>query len=192
MSTIFKEFMQMLAAGLGFEIQPFRTSHEYALTTEDSYTTPGLIRKGHVGGQHFNYEALVGDRTVIEFKTYWRMADKLTPGWNQPMAGLTYIIEIEGDPGVRCPFEPVGERPAELASSSPPIWSMNAIPEVCKAGVGFKSTLDLPLIVTAKRAVRFSMAWRVIQWGTGSVGKLALREVLLQPRIHAGRRQGLW
>ena len=114
MSTIFKELMQMVAAGLGFEIDSFRTSHEYALTTEDSYTTPGLIKKGHVGGQHFNYEALVGDRTVIEFKTYWRMADKLTPAWNQPMTGLTYIVEIEGDPGVRCVFEPVGERPAEL------------------------------------------------------------------------------
>lgn len=152
MSRIFKESMQMLAAGLGFEIERFRTSHEYALTTEDSPTTPGLIKKGHVGGQHFNYEALVGDRTVIEYKTYWRMADKLEPAWNQPMKGLTYIVEIDGDPGVRCVFEPVGERPAELGL----IWTaalvMNAIPEVCRAPAGFKTTLDLPLIA-AKSAV---------------------------------------
>jgi len=154
MSTIFKESMQMLAAGLGFEIDSFRTSHEYALTTEDSQTVPGLIPKGHVGGQHFNYEALVGDRTVIEFKTYWRMADKLTPAWDQPMKGLTYVVEIDGDPGVRCVFEPVGERPAELGL----IWTaalvMNAIPEVCEAPPGFKTTLDLPLIA-AKSAVHF-------------------------------------
>jgi hypothetical protein len=146
MSTIFKESMQMLAAGLGIEIDSFRTSHEYALTTEDSQTVPGLIKKGHVGGQHFNYEALVGDRTVIEFKTYWRMAEKLEPAWDQPMKGLTYVVEIDGDPGVRCVFEPVGERPAELGL----IWTaalvMNAIPEVCQASSGFKTTLDLPLI----------------------------------------------
>ena len=153
MSTIFKESMQMVAAGLGFEIERFATSHEYALTTEDSMTTPGLIKKGHVGGQHFNYSALVGDRTVIEFKTYWRMADKLTPRWDQSMTGLTYVIEIEGDPGVRCTFEPVGERPAELGLIFTADLVMNAIPEVCKAGPGFKSTLDLP-IVTAKHAVR--------------------------------------
>jgi hypothetical protein len=154
MSTIFKESMQMVAAGLGFEIERFRTSHEYALTTEDSHTTPGLIKKGHVGGQHFNYEALVGDRTIIEFKTYWRMADKLTPAWNQPMTGLTYIVEIEGEPGVRCVLEPVGERPAELGLIFTASIVMNAIPEVCRAGAGFKSTLDLPLMA-AKHAVHF-------------------------------------
>jgi len=152
MSTIFKESMQMVAAGLGFEIERFRTSHEYALTTEDTVTTPGLIKKGHVGGQHFNYEALVGDRTVIEFKTYWRMADKLTPVWDQPMTGLTYVVEIDGEPGVRCTLEPVGERPAELGLIFTASIVMNAIPEVCAASPGFKSTLDLPLMA-AKHAV---------------------------------------
>lgn len=146
MSTIFKESMQLLAAGLGVELTSFRTRHEYALTLEDSPTVPGLIKKGHVGGQHFNYEALAGDRTVIEFKTYWRMAEKLEPAWDQPMTGLTYVVEIEGDPGVRCVFEPVGARPAELGL----IWTaqlvMNAIAEVCRAEPGFRTTLDLPLI----------------------------------------------
>ena len=151
MSTIFKESMQLLAAGLGIEIESFRTTHEYALTTEDSQTTPGLIRKGHVGGQHFNYEALIGDRTVIEFKTYWRMAEKLDPAWNQPMKGLTYIVEIDGDPGVRCVFEPVGVRPAELGLIWTAMLVMNTIPEVCQAAPGFKTTLDLPL-VAAKNA----------------------------------------
>lgn len=153
MSTIYKESMQLLAAGLGIEIDSFRTSHEYALTLEDSPTVPGLIKKGHVGGQHFNYEAIAKGRTVIEFKTYWRMAEKLTPAWNQPMKGLTYIIEIDGEPGVRCVFEPVGERPAELGLIWTAMLVMNAIPEVCKAAPGFKTTLDLPLIA-AKNAVR--------------------------------------
>ncbi len=152
MSTIFKESMEMIAAGLGFKIDRFRTSHDYALTTEDSYTTPGLIKKGHVGGQHFNYEAIVGDRTVIEFKTYWRMAEKLDPVWDKPMTGLTYIVEIDGEPGVRCVLEPVGERPAELGLVWTAMIVMNAIPEVCRASPGFKSTLDLPLM-TAKHAV---------------------------------------
>jgi hypothetical protein len=152
MSTIFKQSMEMIAAGLDFKIDGFKTSHEYALTTEDSYTTPGLIKKGHVGGQHFNYEALVGDRTVIEFKTYWRMADKLAPVWDLPITGLTYIVEIDGDPGLRCVLNPVGERPAEIGLVWTTMIVMNAIPEVCRAGPGFKSTLDLPLMA-AKHAV---------------------------------------
>jgi hypothetical protein len=154
MSTIFIQCMQTVAAGLGVEIDRFRTSHEYALTTEDSMTTPGLIPKGHVGGQHFNYEAIVGDRTVIECKTYWRMADKLDKDWKYPMTGLNYIVEIEGDPGVRSEMHPLGPRPAEDGL----VWTaslvMNAIPEVCKAPAGFKTTIDMPLIA-AKFATDF-------------------------------------
>jgi len=152
MSGIFRESMQLLAAGIGVEIESYRTSHEYALATEDSPTTPGLIKKGHVGGQHFNYEAIAGGRTVIEFKTYWRMADKLEPAWDQPMHGLTYIVEVEGEPGLRCVLDPVGERPAELGLIWTAMLVMNAIPEVCQASAGFKTVLDLPLI-TAKHAM---------------------------------------
>ena len=152
MSRIFKESMEMIGSGLGVTIDSFRTSHEYALTTEDSYTTPGLIKKGHVGGQHFNYEAVVNGRTFIEFKTYWRMAEKLEPAWDLPITGLTYIVEIEGEPGIRCVLEPVGARPAEVGLLWTAMIVMNAIPEVCRAKPGFRSTLDLP-IMTAKSAV---------------------------------------
>jgi hypothetical protein len=154
MSRIFTECMQTVAAGLGVEIERYRTSHEYALTTEDSMTTPGLIPKGHVGGQHFNYEAIVGDRTVIECKTYWRMADKIEPYWNYPMTGLNYVVEIEGEPGVRCEIQPLGKRPAEDGLVWTSALLMNAIPEVCKAPPGFKTTIDMPLIA-AKFATDF-------------------------------------
>ena len=152
MRQLFEESMHMLAAGLGFEIESFRSKHEFALTLEDSPTTPGLIRKGHVGGQHFNYEAIVGDRTVIEYKLYWHMAQKLDPEWDQPMTGLTYVVKIEGDPCIRNVTEPVGDKPAELGVQATAWLVMNAIPEVCRAAHGLRTTLDMPLIA-AKSAV---------------------------------------
>lgn len=154
MSRIFIECMQVVAAGLGVKIERYRTSHEYALTTEDSMTAPGLIKKGHVGGQHFNYEALIGNRTVIECKTYWRMADKITPHWDYPMTGLNYVVEIEGEPGVRSEMHPLGKRPAEDGLVWTSALLMNAIPEVCRAPAGFKTTIDMPLIA-AKFATDF-------------------------------------
>jgi hypothetical protein len=152
MQKLFEESMHMIAAGLGFEIERFRTSHDYAVTLEDSPTTTGIINKGHVGARHFRYEAMVGERTLIDFKLYWRMAKKLDPVWDVPMDGLRYIIEIEGEPGVRCSVEPVGDKPAELGVLATANLLMNAIPEVCRASPGFKTTLDMPLI-TAKSAI---------------------------------------
>jgi hypothetical protein len=155
MSRIFQQSQMMLAAGLGIEIEEFRTRHEFALTLEDAHTTPGVIKKGHVGGQHFNYEAMIGGRTVIEFKTFWRMAQKLTPEWETPLPldKEYYMIEIDGQPGVRCVFQPTGHgTPAELGLEWTAALVMNAIPDVCKAQPGFRTTLDLP-IITAKFAV---------------------------------------
>jgi len=158
MSTIFQQSQQMLAAGLGIEIQEYRTRHEYALTTEDAQTTPGLIKKGHVAGQHFNYEAIIDGKTVIEFKTYWRMSTTLDKDWQTPvpMDQEYYLVDIDGQPGVRILFQPKGHgTPAELGLEWTAALVMNGIPQICQAKPGFRTTLDLP-IVTAKFAVDLS------------------------------------
>lgn len=160
MSAIFQQSQQLLAAGLGIEIEEYRTRHEYALTTEDAHTTPGLIKKGHVAGQHFNYEALIGGRTVIEFKTFWRMASTLDRRWETPvpMDQEYYLVDIDGQPGVRVLFQPKGHgTPAELGLEWTAALVMNAIERVCEAEPGFRTTLDLP-IVTARQAIRVNLA----------------------------------
>jgi hypothetical protein len=159
MSTIFQQSQQMVAAGLGIEIEEYRTRHEYALTTEDAHTTPGLIKKGHVAGQHFNYEAIIGGKTVIEFKTFWRMSTTLDRDWQTPvpMDQEYYLVDIDGQPGVRVLFQPKGHgTPAELGLEWTAALAMNAITQVCEAEQGFRTTLDLP-IVTARFAVDLGM-----------------------------------
>lgn len=152
MSKIFIECMQTVAAGLGWKIDEYRTRHEYALTLEDSPTSAGVIKAGRVGGQHFNYEAIADGKTIIECKTFWRMADKLDKKWDYPMTGLNYVVEIEGSPGVRSEIHPLGAVPAEDGL----VWTANlvtnAINEVVDATPGFKSILDMPTL-KAKHAV---------------------------------------
>jgi hypothetical protein len=160
MSKIFIETMQTVAAGLGWKIDEYRTRHEFALTLEDSPTSAGVIKAGRVGGQHFNYEAIVDGKTVMECKTYWRMADKLDKKWDQPMTGLDYIVEIEGSPGVRSHIRPLGKVPAEDGLEWTANLVMNAINETVAASPGFKSILDMPPMA-AKYAVepRGEIAW---------------------------------
>jgi hypothetical protein len=155
MSRIFIESMQVVALGLGWQIDEYKTRHEFALTLEDSPTSAGVIKKGRVGGQHFNYSALSGGRTVIEFRTFWRMADRLDKAWDYPMTGLNYIVEIEGSPGVRSEIHPLGKVPAEDGLEWTANLATNAINETIAAGPGFKSLLDLP-----QMAAKFAVAPR--------------------------------
>ena len=44
-------------------------------------------------------------RSVIECRFVWKVGDDMTPNW--PVED-GYVIEIEGDPSVRCRLEPIG------------------------------------------------------------------------------------
>ena len=57
MSGIFYESMDMIAAGLGFELDAYDHRHEFALATRDLPVHYGTITKDHVAGQHFEYAA---------------------------------------------------------------------------------------------------------------------------------------
>jgi 2,4-diaminopentanoate dehydrogenase len=154
MSTIFKESMQMIAAGLGFEIDEFRTSHEPALATRDIDEAGGRILKGHVAGHHFEYKALRKGTPIIEFQTYWKMTNDIEPRWDYD-AILRYTVVIEGMPSFRCVMEP-------FAGQDVPglLWTamncVNAIPRVCEAEPGIRTALDLPMITARPHAVRLS------------------------------------
>ncbi|MFK7895140.1 MAG: dihydrodipicolinate reductase [Myxococcota bacterium] len=145
MSTIFYESMDMIAAGLGFELDGYEHHHEFALAKKDVPIHAGLIKAGHVAGQHFEYVGKVGDRRAIEFQTYWKMSKDLDKDWAHD-ALLEYTVEIEGDPSFRCSLSPF-----ETDTSEPGlVWTamncVNAIPLVCAAAPGIRTSLDLPLV----------------------------------------------
>ncbi len=145
MSTIFYESMDMVAAGLGFELDAYDHRHEFAVATKDVRVHAGLIEKGHVAGRHFEYTGLVNDRAVIQFKTYWKMSRDIEPAWPYD-APIEYTVELEGDPSVRCSLTPIEADTTEPGLVWTTMNCVNAIAPVCAAEPGIRTSLDLPLI----------------------------------------------
>jgi hypothetical protein len=145
MSTIFYESMDMIAAGLGFELDAYEHHHEFALATRDVPIHAGLIKQGQVAGQHFEYIGLVGGRRVIEFQTYWKMSTDIDKDWPYD-APLEYTVEIEGDPSTRCTLSPIDADTTEPGLIWTTMNCVNALALVCAAETGIRSSLDLPLV----------------------------------------------
>jgi hypothetical protein len=145
MSTIFYESMDMLAAGLGIELDGYEHHHEFALATRDVPIHAGLIKKDHVAGQHFEYIGKIGDRRVIEFQTYWKMSRDIDKDWPHD-ALLEYTVEVEGDPSVRCTLSPIDADTSEPGLVWTAMNCVNALVPVCAAEPGVRSSLDLPLV----------------------------------------------
>jgi len=150
MSKIFYESMDMIAAGLGFELEGYEHRHDFAVATRDIEIHAGLIRKGHVAGQHFEYTGLVNGRAVIQFQTYWKMSRDIEPSWPFD-APIEYRVEVEGDPSVRCVLSPIDSETTEPGLIWTAMNCVNALAPVCAAEPGIQSALDLPIIRAAGR-----------------------------------------
>ncbi len=144
MSKIFYESMDMLAAGLGFSLESYAHRHEFAVAKRDVPIHAGIIKKGHVAGQHFEYTGLVKGKPVIQFNTYWKMSKEIEPDWPYD-APIEYTVEIEGDPSVRCSLTPIDSKTTEPGLVWTAMNCVNAIVPVCAAEPGIKTSLDLPI-----------------------------------------------
>jgi len=151
----FLQSIDMLAAGLGFALDPEkRTRHEMALATAPIETPVGTLAPGTVAAQRFTWEGTVRGEPVVTVRVNWLMGQAhLDPPWT--FGGEErFEVEIAGEPGVRLAFHGLHpENPLDEAAlarnpgiTATAMHCVNAIPYVCAAEPGIKTYLDLPLV----------------------------------------------
>jgi len=150
----FGQSMDMVAAALGFDVDPdLRSTHEVAVATAPIESPIGVIAPGRVAAQRFTWQYTVRSAPVITVRVNWFMGEQdLDPGWNFGPEGERFEVEVTGDPSSHVTFH--GWHPESVAAGlvrNPGIVAtanhcVSAIPYVCAAGPGIKTYLDLPLI----------------------------------------------
>jgi hypothetical protein len=150
----FGQSMDMVAAELGFDLDPDMTSqHEVAVATAPIESPIGVIEPGHVAAQRFTWQHTVRSKPVITVRVNWFMGEEhLEPAWNFGPQGERFEVEIDGDPSSEVTFH--GWHPESIAAGlirNPGIVAtanhcVSAIPYACAAAPGIKTYLDLPLI----------------------------------------------
>lgn len=149
----FKQSVRMIADHMGFRIDPnIRTIQDVAVATDKIDYAPFPITKGSVAARRFRWQALVDGEPVITAAVNWLMGEEnLDPAWDFGGIGERFEVEITGDPPVKLTFK--GLQPETIAEGlvkNPGVvvtanHCVNAIPDVCAAGPGIKTYLDLPL-----------------------------------------------
>jgi len=150
----FGQSMDMVAAELGFDVDPDMTSsHEVAVATVPIESPIGIIGPGLVAAQRFSWQHTVRSEPVITVRVNWFMGEEnLEPAWNFGPQGERFEVEVNGDPSSHVSFH--GWHPESVAAGlirNPGIVAtanhcVSAIPYVCAATPGIKTYLDLPLI----------------------------------------------
>ena len=149
----FEGSMALVAKGLGKTIEKITTRLEVAKATKDipyslgvGLPNTGVVRKGTVGGQHFEWTGWADGKPLIVYHFYWSMGADIEPRWD---IDSRYQVLIEGDPAieVRLASRPDadGKRPF-LGLPWTGLVGATAVPAVCDAAPGIVTHIDLGVV----------------------------------------------
>ncbi|MFT3966705.1 MAG: hypothetical protein QM690_12575 [Sphingobium sp.] len=142
---IFSQSMALVVEGLGKTIETVTSRFEVAVATRDIAYPGGVIRRGTVGGQHYEWSAWSDGKPLVTYHCFWVLGDALEPRWDVGETG--YRVVFEGNPPLEIGFRggllPDGKR-------AYPGWTgilgATAIPAVCDAAPGVLSHIDLGIV----------------------------------------------
>lgn len=143
----FEGSMQMVVEGLGKKIEKLTTRLEVAKATKDIPYPNGVIRKGTVGGQHFEWTAWVDGKPFMLYHFYWMMGEDIDPLWDK--GDSRYQVVMHGNPSMEVRLmggvEADGRRPFHGLPWTG-LLGATAVPAVCEAKPGILTHLDLGIV----------------------------------------------
>ena len=140
--------VQVLAAGLGVDLEDVREWYDRVPANKTFDTAVGTVEKGTVAGLRFEVQGIVGGQPKIIVEHVTRMHDDVAPDWPQPAGKGCYRLIARGNPNIQLDLQMEGE---DGDHNTGGLWVtamrvLNAIPAVCEAPPGLLSALDVPLV----------------------------------------------
>ncbi len=145
---VWRGTIELIARGLGVELDDIRGRLDRELTERDLEVAFGTVPAGTVGAVRTIASGVVDGREAIVVDHVIRMARDVAPGWPSSDSDATYLVSIEGDPDIDCRLTlgpPEGHDAGEAAMTATAMRIVNAVPYVVDAPPGLVSSLDIPV-----------------------------------------------
>lgn len=144
----FGNSMGLVAEAMGLGFDEIQAEGAYSAACSDVEIAAGTVRAGTVGAMRTTITGMHGGRPVMRMRLNWYVTrDIEEASWNLRENG--WRVLVEGDTPLQFDITyPVA--PEDYAAFTPGLTAhrpVNAIPFVCAAEPGLRTTLDLPQIV---------------------------------------------
>lgn len=144
----FAASLAQIADAVGLECDDFQATGEVSTATARTEIAAGVIDAGMIAAQRITVTGLRGDKPVIRFRANWYCTQDIThvdwdlrdTGWRVRVAGDTPL-----DVNITFPVAP--ENFAAFTPGLTAHRAVNAIPAVCEAAPGIRTTVDLPQVI---------------------------------------------
>jgi len=154
-AELFEQQVWMLSDALGAGVEEVRIEQELAVAPESREVRAGRLEAGTVSGQRYRWLGLRDGKTRIEIEALWTLGGFYPEHWPRPRDGWT--VSIEGEPSLQTHFLSLAsfrrrdaaiDEHVQAANVATAMQAVNAIPALCKAEPGWRSSVDLGLVGT--------------------------------------------
>ncbi len=143
--------LRLVAESLSLPLDSVEASGEIAVATRSMEIAAGTLEGGTVAGQRMRVSGMRGGRPLLSFVATWFCTTELEPAWDLGPTG--WRISVVGDAPLEVemrfavPLESMGDwTPGYTANRA-----VNAVPFVCQAEPGIRTSVDLPQIIGTLR-----------------------------------------
>jgi len=142
--------MRLVAEAVGLPLDSVTATGEVAVTPEKLTIAAGTLDAGTVAGQRTIVTGMHAGRPLVTFTATWYCTEALHPAWTVP-GWDGWQVRVDGDAplDVDIRFAIPAGRMGEMTPGYTSNRAVNAVPYVCAAPPGIRTTVDLPQIIPA-------------------------------------------
>ena len=144
----FFQSVHVIATGLGISLDEIKASGETANARERVILPGGTpIEKGSVAAQRISIAGMLDGKPLIVFRINWYVTTKVDADWDLRRNGWRLLIEGDTPIEANISFPVSGEKLSPAMAGQTAYRVVNAVPYVCAAEPGIRTSLELPMIV---------------------------------------------
>lgn len=139
--------LQVLGEALSLPLDSVESSGEIALAARTTTIAAGTIEAGTVAAQRMVVSGLRGGQPLLQFRANWYCTTDLEPTWELGSTGWRVVVDGDTPLDVALRIDVPIERMGEMSPNFTANRAVNAVPAVCAAAPGIRTSVDLPHIV---------------------------------------------
>lgn len=139
--------LRLVGEALGLPLDSVEAAGEVAVAAHDVEIAAGHIPAGTVAAQRMNVDGMRGGQPLLSFRANWYCTTDLEPAWDLRDTGWRITVDGDAPLDVELRFPFPLERMAETSPGYTAHRAVNAVPVVCEAAPGIRTSVDLPQVI---------------------------------------------
>jgi len=144
----FAHSLHALANAISMPLDSVEIAGEFAAVRNTIRIAAGVIEKGTVGAQRITISGMRGGRAFMRMLLNWYCSTDIAEPWNLRDSGWHLLVEgdVPLDVAIRYPI--AMEHYAAMTPGLTAHRAVNAVPVVCAAAPGIRTTAELPQVIS--------------------------------------------